>query len=226
MNLEILHKDDLQLGGFAGLKEHRLVMDPKVFGSSADSGSWSGIGNFVYLADAKFIPKGETHLHPHKEIDVISVIVNGRISHEGTLEEGSEINTNQVQVQRAGGEGFAHNEVNPDDAENRMIQIWVTPEKQGEQAGYKLYSLQQGKIIRVYGGSKDQNDTFSSQTVLDVGLLDTNQKISLNGEFIAYVTRGKGTLNGESVTNGDLIRGKDITFQSETNSQIIIVRKI
>jgi redox-sensitive bicupin YhaK (pirin superfamily) len=226
MSLEILRRDDLQLGGFAGLKEHRLVMDTKVFGSSADSGSWSGIGNFVYLADAKFIPKGETHLHPHKEIDVISVVVDGRIFHEGTLEEGNVINTNQVQVQRAGGEGFAHNEVNPDDKETRMIQIWVTPEKQGEQAGYKLYSLQQGKIIRVYGGPKDQNDTFSSQTVLDVGLLDTNQKISFDGEFIAYVTRGKGILNGELVTDGDLIRGEDITFQSETNSQIIIVRKI
>jgi hypothetical protein len=226
MSLEILRRDDLQLGGFAGLKEHRLVMDPKIFGRSADSGSWSGIGNFVYLADAKFIPKGETHLHPHKEIDVISVVVDGRIFHEGTLEEGSVINTNQVQVQRAGGEGFAHNEVNPDDKENRMIQIWVTPEKQGEQAGYKLYSLQQGKIIRVYGGPKDQNDTFSSQTVLDVGLLDTNQKISFDGEFIAYVTRGKGILNGELVTDGDLVRGENITFQSETNSQIIIVRKI
>lgn len=116
--------------------------------------------------------------------------------------------------------------MNPDDEENRMIQIWVTLEKQAEQAGYKLYSLQQGKIICVYGGPKDQNDTFSSQTVLDVGLLDTNQKISFDGEFIAYVTRGKGTLNGESVINGDLIHGKDITFQSETNSQIIIVRKI
>ena len=37
-------------------------------------------------------------------------------------------NTNQVQVQRAGGEGFVHNEVNPDDKENRIIQMWVTPE--------------------------------------------------------------------------------------------------
>ncbi len=76
MSLEILHRDDLQLGGFAGLKEHRLGMDPKVFGSSADSSSWSGIGNFVYLADAKFIPKGETHLHPHREIYIISIIVD------------------------------------------------------------------------------------------------------------------------------------------------------
>jgi redox-sensitive bicupin YhaK (pirin superfamily) len=226
MSLEILHRNDLQLGDFAGLKEHCFVMDPHIFGSSADSGSWSGIGNFVYLADAKFIPKGETHLHPHSEIDVISVIIDGRISHEGTLETGNVINTNQVQVQRAGREGFTHNEVNPDDEENRMIQIWVTPEKQREPTGYKLYSLQQGKILRVYGGTDNQDETFASQTIIDVGLIDANQKISFDGEFIAYVTKGEGTLNGELVVDGDLIHGNNLTFEAKTNSQIITVRKI
>lgn len=226
MSLEILHRDDLRIGGFAGLREHRLVMDPTVFGDSTDSGSWSGIGNFVYLADAKFVPKGETHLHPHREIDVISVIVDGKISHEGTLEAGNVIGTNQVQVQRAGAEGFLHNEVNPDDKENRMIQMWITPEKSGEKSGYKLYSLQQGNILRVYGGTNNQSETFVSQTIVDVGLIDTNQKISFDGEFIAYVTRGEGILNGKSVTNGDLIHGANLTFQAKIDSQIIIVRKI
>lgn len=224
MTLQILHRDDLRLGGFAGLKEHRLVIDPEFFGGS-DSGAWPGIGNFVYLADAKFIPNGETHLHPHNEIDVISVIVDGRISHEGTLEEGKTIEANNVQVQRAGGEGFAHNEVNPDDKENRMIQIWIKPEQSGEPAGYKLYSLQQG-ITRVYGGDENQNKTFPSQTTLDIGLVNAQQSISFDGEFIAYVTLGDGILNGQKVTNGDLIRGNDIVFQAQTDSQIIIVRKI
>ena len=225
MSIQILHRDSLELGGFAGLREHQLVVDPKVFGNN-DSGAWSGIGNFVYLADAKFVPYGETHLHPHKEIDVISVIVDGRISHKGTLEEGRTVEKNQVQVQRAGGEGFEHNEVNPDDKENRMIQIWITPEKSGERADYKSYSLQQGKLTRVYGGNTNQDETFASQTVLDVGLIDAKQKISLDGEFVTYVTVGHGTLNGEKVSNGDLVRGKNIEFKAETNSQIIIVRKI
>ena len=222
--LQVLHRDDLKLGGFAGLLEHRLVVDPKVFGNN-DSGAWSGIGNFVYLADAKFIPNGETHLHHHREIDVISVVVDGRISHKGTLQQGKIIESNDVQVQRAGGEGFAHNEVNPDNKENRMIQIWVTPEKSGDAAGYKSYSLQQGKVTRVYGGDANQEETFASKTTLDVGLVDANQTISLDGEFIAYVTSGNGTLDGQNVTDGDLIRGHDIRFQAKTDSQIIIVRK-
>lgn len=224
MSLQILHRDDLQQGGFAGLKEHRLVMNPTVFGS-AKSGTWPGLGNFVYLADAKFIPNGETHLHSHKEIDVISVVVKGRIYHEGTLEQGTILEENHVQVQRAGGEGFAHNEVNPDDKENRMIQMWIAPEKQGEPAGYKSYVLTNGKTTRVYGGNDTQNETFSSNTIVDVGLVDANQNISFDGEFIVYVTLGSGTINNTAVSAGDLIHGNDLKFQALHDSQIIIVRK-
>ena len=107
-----------------------------------------------------------------------------------------------------------------------MIQIWVTPEKSGEPAGYKSYSLQQGRVTRIYGGDENQEETFASQTTLDVGLVDANQTVSLDGEFIAYVTRGNGTLDGQNVTDGDLIRGDDAKFQAQTDSQIIIVRKI
>ena len=224
MSLQILHRDDLKLGGFAGIREHRLVIDPQVFGNN-DSGAWSGIGNFVYLADAKFIPNGETHLHNHKEIDVISVIIEGRIAHEGTLQEGNIIESNQVQVQRAGGEGFAHNEINLEDKETRMIQMWVTPEKAGQSADYKSYTLKNG-VTRVYGGDSNQDETFSGSTVVDVGLIDVNKTISFVGEFLAYVAVGNGILNGEKVSNGDLIRGNDVTFQSKSDSQIIIVRKI
>ena len=225
MTLQVLHRDDVKLGGFAGIREHRLVIDPRIFGNN-DSEAWSGIGNFVYLADAIFIPNGETHLHPHKEIDIISVIVDGRISHKGTLGEGNIVESNQVQVQRAGGEGFLHNEVNPDEKENRMIQMWITPEKSGESAGYKSYSLQQGQITRVYGGDENQDDTFASKTILDVGLVDARQIISFDGEFIAYVSMGNGILNGQKVTNGDLLRGNDMEFHAETDSQIILVREI
>ena len=223
--MQILHRDDLQRGGFAGLLEHRLVMDPKVFGNLADSDSWQGIGNFVYLADAKFLPNGETHLHPHKEIDVISVLVEGRIEHQGTLQEGKILNVNQVQVQRAGGEGFTHNEVNPDNKENRMIQLWIRPENSGESAGYKLYDLQQEKINRIYGGKIEDQEFFPSNTIMDVGLLSPNQKITLNGKFIAYVVKGSGIANENTISDGDLIRGNDLEFQASENTQIILIQE-
>jgi len=221
--VEILQRDDLKRGGFAGLRETRLVMDRRVFDVRAETGAWDGIGNFVYLADAKFLPKGETRLHDHKEIDVISVMVEGRIAHEGSLEHGQEMNSNHVQAQRAGGEGFSHNEINPDDAENRMIQLWVLPERAGGPAGYKLYSPKEGEMTRVYGGSPDQDETLDSQTFIDVGLLTAGNNVTIDGPFLAYVTRGSGRLNDKSVGDGDLIRGENLEFNAVEPTQLIVV---
>jgi redox-sensitive bicupin YhaK (pirin superfamily) len=82
------------------------------------------------------MPHGETRMHAHHEIDVISVMVKGRIAHEGSLQHGQNLSGNDVQVQRAGGEGFSHNEINPDDNWNRMLQLWVLPEVPGQTADY------------------------------------------------------------------------------------------
>lgn len=220
MNLQILHRNDLPLGGFAGLKEHRLVVDTTVGGNKE---SWNGLGNFVYLADAQFLPKGETRLHSHKEIDVISIMVEGRVVHEGSLEHGKSLETNQAQAQRAGGEGFEHNEINPDNEQNRMLQLWVLPEKSGEPAAYKFYALEQGKLTLVYGGTNKQDTTLDSHTYIEAGILDQGQKISKTGEFMAYITRGMGELNGEKLMDGDLVRGQNLEFTATTDNMLLVV---
>jgi hypothetical protein len=228
-SLEILHRDDLPRGGFAGLREHRLVMDRSAWGPYANPTAWQGLGSFVYLADARFQPHGDTQLHPHKEIDVISVMVEGRIAHEGSLGQGEQIAAPGVQVQRAGAEGFTHNEVNPDDTENRMIQLWALPEKSGERAGYKLYKPQWGAATRVYGGAADQSETFASKTVIDVVLLKKDEPFSLPGEFMAYITKGGGRVNGPNakpggeVKDGDLLRGEGLAFQATSDTELVAI---
>ena len=221
--MEILHRDDLKRGGFGGLKETRMVMDRRVFEGRANPGTWEGIGNFVFLADARYLPKGETGHHSHKEIDVLSVMVEGRLAHEGSLNHGQSMDGHDIQAQRAGGEGFSHNEVNPDDTENRMIQLCVLPERAGEPAGYKLYQPKGTKLTRVYGGSTDQDETFDSHTLIDVGLLSAGEKVAVDGPFLAYVTRGSGHINGETIGDGDLIRGENLEFKAVEPAQLIVV---
>ncbi len=222
-SIEILKRDSLIEGGFAGLKEHRLVKSPRLFGPYENNdGSWPGLGNFVYLADARFMPHGETRMHSHHEIDVISVMVEGRISHEGSLQHGQSLIKNDVQVQRAGGEGFSHNEINPDDDWNRMLQLWVLPETAGQAADYKVYKPVTGKLTRIYGGENNDHD-FPAKTKMDVALLNTGQQINIDEPFLAYIARGKGLANSQPVEEGDLIRGKAIKFESLSNVQIIFV---
>jgi redox-sensitive bicupin YhaK (pirin superfamily) len=225
--MNILSKKSLPLGGFAGLTEHRLVTDRRVFGSRKAPNTFDGIGNFVYLADAQFNPHGQTHMHSHKEIDVISIMMNGRVNHEGSLEHGQSLNTGEAQVQRAGGEGFSHNEVNPDSTKNRMLQLWVLPDESGQRAGYKHYTLKANGVTRIYGGNKNQGQTFSSQTVIDVVRLFSGESITFDEEVLAYVSQGEADFEDENSTfsaqDGDLIRTYKTNITTQSNVEIVVV---
>jgi redox-sensitive bicupin YhaK (pirin superfamily) len=221
--MEILKYEDLHHGGFAGLEERRFVMDRRVFGRHKNTDAIDGLGNFVYLADANFLPKGQTGLHPHREIDVISVMVAGRIHHEGSLEHGQSLKTGTVQVQRAGGEGFTHNEINPDDVPNNMIQLWVVPDEQGEPAGYQTFEPKPSGRTHFYGGSKGQGRTFYSRTQMDIVNLEAGETLSQDGDAMAYFTKGTGIANGASISPRTLIRADGLDFKAAEASQLILI---
>ncbi|OAO02038.1 pilus assembly protein [Sphingomonadales bacterium EhC05] len=221
--MEILKFDDLPQGGFAGLRERRFVMDERIYGARKPQETVNGIGNFVYLADANFMPNGETGLHPHKEIDVISVMVSGRISHAGSLEHGQGLEAGMVQVQRAGAEGFKHNEINPDDTENHMIQLWVAPDELGEPAGYKAYSPARSERMHIYGGSKDQDERFYSKTQMEIVNTEAGQVIKQDGDVMAYLSAGSGQANGTPVAARTLIRSDGLEFQADKAGQLILI---
>ncbi len=227
--MQVLSRKSLPLGGFAGLTEHRLVTDRRVFGNHKEANTFDGIGNFVYLADAQFNPHGDTHMHPHKEIDVISIMMAGRISHEGSLEHGQSLNAGEVQVQRAGGEGFTHNEINPDSTKNRMLQLWVLPEESGQRAGYKHYILKESGVSRIYGGPKNQNKTFGSRTTIDIARLTAGESITFSDEILAYVSKGNAKFSDEnnsfSAEDGDLIRIHKAEITSTSDVEIVVISK-
>lgn len=221
--MDIIRFADLPQGGFAGLTERRFVTDARVFGARKEPGATDGIGNFVYLADANFLPNGETGLHPHREIDVISIMVQGRISHAGSLEHGQSLESGTVQVQRAGAEGFTHNEINPDANLNQMIQLWVLPDESGEAAGYKVYRPPQASRTRVYGGAKDQDQTFYSNTCMDVVNIDAGDCVEQQGSAMAYLTLGDGDMNGVSIDARTLVRGTALKFVAATDAQLVLI---
>ncbi len=219
--MNIIQRDTLHRGGFAGIEETRLIKDTRIGG---DSSTWDGLGNFVYLADARYLPYGESGMHPHREVDVITVVLEGRLAHEGSLKHGRSMAANQAQAQRAGGEGFEHNEINPDKTRTRILQLWVLPENSGEAASYKAYTINTGELKQIYGGGTEQSDTLSSHTVIETGVLHHGQQLQRTGEFLLYIASGHIELNGKKVTEGDLIRGNsiDLTIESDT-AQLTLV---
>jgi len=222
-NMRIVHREDLHRGGFAGLKETRLVMDPMAWGDHVETGAQPGIGRFVYLADAKFLPRGETRMHPHREVDVISVMLEGRIAHQGSLEHGQELQPFDIQVQRAGGEGFFHNEVNPDSSENRMLQLWFLPDTPGERAAYRIYHAQPGQRLRVYGGSRNQQQTFAARTIMETARLNAGQTLHLEKASVAYLATGSGQAGNTALREGHLLHSDFLDFKAAEESLLILV---
>lgn len=221
--MQILKYDDLPQGGFAGLLERQFVTDQRVFGTHKHPVAFNGLENFVYLADANFQPKGATGMHGHKEVDVISVMVEGNISHAGSLEHGQSLTPGMSQIQRAGGEGFRHNEINPDSTQNHMIQLWVLPDNAGEPAGYQVFEPAIGKRVQIYGGDKSQKDRFYSRTAIDVANLDAGQSLEHTGDAMLFLSKGEGIINGKTIQARTLVRDETINFKANTHVQVIII---
>jgi len=226
--MSIIRRNSLRRGGFAGLRETRLVMSPRIFRGHRESGTSPGIGRFVYLADARFMPLGETRMHPHKEIDVISVMVEGRIRHEGSLHHGQELHADSVQVQRAGGEGFTHNEINPDNFKNRMIQLWVLPETPGEAAAYQVFESKPGERKRIYGGPPEQDITIPARTIIEIAHVNAGGKQAQAGTSLVYMITGEGTIgknstDSQTIKEGDLVATTDFNFTASGDSRLIMV---
>lgn len=228
--MQLIHYSQLPHGGFAGLEERRFVTDSRVFGRNPLSGAVDGIGQFVYLADANFFAHGQTGMHGHKEIDVISVMTKGSVAHQGSLEHGQSLHQGQAQVQRAGGEGFSHNEVNPDDEQNQMIQLWVMPDAPGERAGYQVFEPKNGELTKIYGGSKNQTETMHNSTSVYVANGSAGQTFSIEGPVMAYVSAGSGNMSsgktdGEQIKPRTLARSETgLSFTADNDCQIIFIQ--
>lgn len=230
--MNILSRDSLTLSGFAGIVEHRLVTDSRIFGEHKEKETFEGLGNMVYLADAQYNPFGSSGMHPHSEIDVISIIIDGRVSHEGSMKHGKNLVAGDVQVQRAGGEGFSHNEINPDNGKNRMLQVWALPEDKGQRAAYKSYTPKLDGVTRIYGGDKSQNDTFDSHTIMDIVYLKAGGNICLNNDTLIYIITGKAKIseqnNGKntdviSIENGDLVRSATARVSALNDAHLLVI---
>ena len=67
--------------------------------------------------------------HPHKEMEIVSYVLEGHLEHADTMGNRSTIGPGEVQV-ISGGTGFAHSEYNPSPTEPvHFLQVWIVPDE-------------------------------------------------------------------------------------------------
>ena len=217
MSLNKLNRNSIETGGFHGIEQKRLIVNPE-YGPrmGVREGTWPGIGNLIYLADSWFKKGVATGLHPHKVIDVLTFVVEGKLDHEGSLEHGVSLNALDFQVQKSGKEGFMHNEVNKEAETTRMLQLWLLPEEQKQEANFRVHKAEKGKITKVYG-KQDGNSTQ-----IEVGHLNADQVYDTPKKALIYMVSGSATVNGEKIEEGILLEVANDKIVNENNALFII----
>ena len=150
--------------------------------------------------------------HPHRDMEIVTYVLDGALAHKDSMGNGSTIRPGDVQYMSAG-TGVAHSEFNASDKEPvHMYQIWMFPDKNGYKPTYDQKHFdaaeKRGKLRVVVsadgrdGSVKIRQDNELYATVLAPG---ETVKHALKPERHAYVqvARGSVTLNGNPLETGD-----------------------
>lgn len=150
--------------------------------------------------------------HPHRDMEIITYVLEGALQHKDSLGNGSIIRPGDGQRMSAG-TGILHSEFNASKTEPvHLLQIWILPERKGIEPGYEQKAFpadeKRGRL-RLIAARDGKNGavTVHQDVALYSALLDTGQEVEY---FLApgrhgwlQVARGSVELNGTRLEQGD-----------------------
>ena len=171
-----------------------------------------GFGNLRVINEDRIAPGTGFGTHGHRDMEIISYVLEGNLAHKDTLGNVKGIPPGDVQRMSAG-TGVQHSEFNhAQDQTTHFLQIWIEPNQTGIPPGYEqktfLESEKRGCLrlvaspdgsdgsvrihadARLYAGLFDGNETFTKA-------LDTARKTYVQ------VVRGELHVNGRPLATGD-----------------------
>jgi redox-sensitive bicupin YhaK (pirin superfamily) len=164
------------------------------------------------MNDDRIAGGGGFPTHPHRDMEIVTYVLEGALAHQDSMGNGSVIRPGDVQYMSAG-TGVAHSEFNASDKETvHLYQIWMFPDKQNYTPAYdqKHFSAadKRGKLRLLVspdgreGSVKIRQDNELYATVLAPG---ETVKHTLKSDRHAYVqvARGSVELNGKTLETGD-----------------------
>lgn len=181
------------------------------FGNYYDS-AHMGFGSLRVINEDKVTPGQGFSTHGHRDMEIISYVLDGGLAHKDNIGNGSVIRPGDVQRMSAG-TGILHSEFNASETDPvHFLQIWVLPETKGIEPGYEqTYFAPEDKQTQLrLVGSRDGRDgsvTIHQDLDLYATVLQPEASVThtLAPERLAWVHVAKGAvkLNGHDLTAGD-----------------------
>ncbi len=175
-------------------------------------------------------------MHPHNNMEIITIILKGELQHKDNMGNGSVIRPGDVQVMSAG-TGVMHSEFNPSATnEVNLFQLWIFPKEDGIKPRYdqKTFdaSLRNNKVQTVASGFKKNGELYIHQdAAISLARIENNSTIDYslskkgNGVYI-MVVEGEVEINGEKLDRRDSIGVSEtdfISIKGNKNSEVMII---
>jgi hypothetical protein len=182
-----------------------------------------GFRSLRVLNDDRVAPARGFGMHPHRDMEIVTYVLDGSLEHRDSLGTGSVIRPGDLQRMTAG-TGILHSEFNPSpDAPVHLLQIWLLPERRGLKPGYEQRhfpeSERRGRLRLV--AARDERDGaigIHQDADLYAAILETGDQVSHplrpGRSAWVHVARGAVTLNGQLLRAGD---GAAATAESVLN---------
>lgn len=172
--------------------------------------------------------------HPHREMEIITAVLAGEVSHEDSMGNQTVIKPGEVQRMSAG-TGITHSEYNRGDAPVHLYQIWVLPDERRLKPSYdqRSFSTEQRKnrLLAVASGKKTEHAvTLNTDATIYMADFDAGHRVSFTVEasrgLFLYVTSGDLGINDERLTTKDHARITDVdslTIEAYDDTSFVLI---
>ncbi|MEP3143194.1 pirin family protein [Qipengyuania citrea] len=173
--------------------------------------------------------------HPHRDMEIVTFVRSGAITHRDSLGNEGRTAAGDVQVMSAG-TGITHAEMNREDEATTLFQIWIIPDRQGEQPGWGQREFpkatREGGFEVLASGDAEADDALPIRTDAKVAAatLAKGQSAVWNtsGERHQYLVAPKGlvAVNGREAQprDGIAVTGEsEIVVEALDDAEIVLV---
>jgi len=174
--------------------------------------------------------------HPHRDMEIISYVIEGQLTHRDSMGNTRTLTRGQAQYMSAG-TGVTHSEYNHGGSELRFAQIWILPDKEGYEPNYGdyMFELQDrfDKWLPIATSYENASNDAPIKIHSDINMYAT---ILSQGKHIEFeVKNGRQVymvlFEGEAVVNGIRMNMRDameivqesVTISAETEIHLLII---
>lgn len=190
-------------------------------------------GKLRVLNDDTILPYSGFDFHSHKDMEIITVLLNGTLEHIDSMGNTGILYSNEVQVMSAG-TGIFHSEKNNSNEITQLFQIWIFPDKKGHTPRYqqKNFYFEKNKLqILVSPNGQDNSLSIHQNAFISRIKIEKNKQFQIevndkgNGIFLMVID-GKIVTNNIKLNKRDAIGYWDIhslQIDSTEDSDILII---